>query len=133
MMFGFASNEMDNYMPMPIEVAHILLQELAAIRKEGKKMKYLRPDAKSQVTIEYDENNQPVRIDTIVISTQHDEFDSDKKMQETDQEGYSGNIAPPGHETYPCPGSGNFSRAITGSWSTRPASSSSAARTGIQA
>jgi S-adenosylmethionine synthetase len=83
MMFGFACNEMDNYMPMPIEVAHILLQELAAIRKEGKKMKYLRPDAKSQVTIEYDENKQPVRIDTIVISTQHDEFDSDKKMQET--------------------------------------------------
>jgi len=59
------------------------LQELAAIRKEGKKMKYLRPDAKSQVTIEYDERKQPVRIDTIVLSTQHDEFDSDKKMQET--------------------------------------------------
>ena len=82
MMFGFASNEMDNYMPMPIEVAHILLQELAEIRKEGKLMPYLRPDAKSQVTIEYDEKNQPVRIDTIVVSTQHDEFDSDKKMQE---------------------------------------------------
>jgi S-adenosylmethionine synthetase len=82
MMFGFASNEMDNYMPMPIEVAHILLQELAAIRKEGKLMPYLRPDAKSQVTIEYDEKNQPVRIDTIVVSTQHDEFDSDEKMQQ---------------------------------------------------
>jgi len=83
MMFGFASNEMDNYMPMPIEVAHILLQELAEIRKEGKLMPYLRPDAKSQVTIEYDEKNQPVRIDTIVVSTQHDEFDSDdKKMQD---------------------------------------------------
>lgn len=82
MMFGFASNEMDNYMPMPIEVAHVLLQELAAIRKEGKLMKYLRPDAKSQVTIEYDDLHQPVRIDTIVISTQHDEFDSDEKMQE---------------------------------------------------
>jgi S-adenosylmethionine synthetase len=82
MMFGFASNEMDNFMPMPIEVAHILLQELAAIRKEGKLMPYLRPDAKSQVTIEYDEQNQPVRIDTIVVSTQHDDFDPDaKKMQ----------------------------------------------------
>jgi S-adenosylmethionine synthetase len=82
MMFGFASNEMDNYMPMPIEVAHILLQELAEIRKEGKLMPYLRPDAKSQVTIEYDEKNQPVRVDTVVISTQHDEFDADeKKMQ----------------------------------------------------
>lgn len=82
MMFGFASNEMDNYMPMPIEVAHVLLQELAAIRKEGKLMTYLRPDAKSQVTIEYDDLHQPVRIDTIVVSTQHDEFDSDEKMQE---------------------------------------------------
>jgi len=81
MMFGFASNEMDNFMPMPIEVAHILLQELADIRKEGKLMLYLRPDAKSQVTIEYDEKNQPVRIDTIVVSTQHDEFDSDVNMQ----------------------------------------------------
>ncbi len=77
MMFGFASTEMDNYMPMPIEVAHILLQELAEIRKEGKLMPYLRPDAKSQVTIEYDEKNQPVRVDTVVVSTQHDEFDTD--------------------------------------------------------
>ena len=77
MMFGFASTEMDNLMPMPIEVAHILLQELAKIRKEGKLMTYLRPDAKSQVTIEYDEKNQPVRVDTIVVSTQHDEFDPD--------------------------------------------------------
>lgn len=77
MMFGFASTEMDNFMPMPIEVAHILLQELAEIRKEGKLMPYLRPDAKSQVTIEYDEKNQPLRIDTLVVSTQHDEFDPD--------------------------------------------------------
>jgi S-adenosylmethionine synthetase len=70
-------------MPMPIEVSHILLQELAEIRKEGKLMPYLRPDAKSQVTIEYDEKNQPVRIDTVVVSTQHDEFDPvDTKMQE---------------------------------------------------
>jgi len=74
MMFGYACREMDNYMPLPIELAHILLQELAKIRHEGKKMKYLRPDSKSQVTIEYDNNNKPLRINTIVISTQHDEF-----------------------------------------------------------
>jgi S-adenosylmethionine synthetase len=80
MMFGFASTEMDNFMPMPIEVSHMLLQELAVIRKEGKLMPYLRPDAKSQVTIEYDEKNQPVRVDTVVISTQHDEFGSDDEL-----------------------------------------------------
>jgi len=74
MMFGYACREMDNYMPMSIELAHRLLQELAAVRREGREMKYLRPDAKSQVTIEYDDNNKPVRIDTLVISTQHDEF-----------------------------------------------------------
>ncbi|HBE41370.1 MAG TPA: methionine adenosyltransferase [Bacteroidales bacterium] len=74
MMFGYACREMDNYMPLSIELAHRLLQELAAIRREGRLMKYLRPDSKSQVTIEYDDNNKPVRIDTIVISTQHDEF-----------------------------------------------------------
>ena len=74
MMFGYACREMDNYMPLTIELAHRFLQELAAIRREGKQMKYLRPDSKSQVTVEYDDNNIPVRIDTIVISTQHDEF-----------------------------------------------------------
>jgi len=74
MMFGYACREMDNYMPLTIELAHQLLQELAAIRHEGKQMKYLRPDSKSQVTVEYDDNNKPLRIDTIVISTQHDEF-----------------------------------------------------------
>ena len=74
MMFGYACREMDNYMPLTIDLAHLLLQELAAIRHEGKKMKYLRPDSKSQVTVEYDDNNQPLRIETIVISTQHDEF-----------------------------------------------------------
>jgi len=74
MMFGYASREMDNFMPLPIDLAHILLQELAVIRKEGLKMKYLRPDAKSQVTVEYSDDNKPIRIDTIVISTQHDEF-----------------------------------------------------------
>ncbi len=74
MMFGFASREMDNFMPLSIDLSHLLLQELAAVRREGKKMKYLRPDSKSQVTIEYDDNGKPVKIDTIVISTQHDEF-----------------------------------------------------------
>lgn len=72
MMFGYACNEMDNYMPMPLELAHVFVQTLAEIRKEGKQMKYLRPDSKSQVTIEY-EGRVAKRIDTIVISTQHDE------------------------------------------------------------
>jgi S-adenosylmethionine synthetase len=74
MMFGYATNEADNYMPLPLDLAHRLLLELASIRKEGKQMKYLRPDAKSQVTIEYDDDNRPKRIDSIVISTQHDDF-----------------------------------------------------------
>jgi len=74
MMFGYACNEMENMMPMSIELAHIFLQELAEIRREGKQMKYLRPDSKSQVTIEYDDKGKPVRIDTIVVSTQHDDF-----------------------------------------------------------
>ena len=74
MMFGFACKETDNYMPLTIDLSHLLLRELAAIRHEGKQMKYLRPDAKSQVTVEYEEGWKPVRIDTIVISTQHDEF-----------------------------------------------------------
>jgi S-adenosylmethionine synthetase len=80
MMFGYATNETDNYMPLPVEIAHLLLRELAAIRREGKKMTYLRPDSKSQVTIEYGDDNQPLRIDTIVISTQHDEFGKDAPM-----------------------------------------------------
>jgi S-adenosylmethionine synthetase len=80
MMFGYATNETDNYMPLPLEMAHLLLQELSAIRREGKVMTYLRPDAKSQVTIEYSDDNKPQRIDTIVISTQHDDFDKDAAM-----------------------------------------------------
>ncbi len=74
MMFGYATRETDELMPLAIDMAHILLQELATIRKEAVHMRYLRPDSKSQVTIEYGDNNQPVRIDTIVLSTQHDEF-----------------------------------------------------------
>lgn len=73
MMFGYATNETDNYMPLPLDLAHGLLLELADIRREGT-IPYLRPDAKSQVTVEYDDNNNPVRIDTIVVSTQHDDF-----------------------------------------------------------
>jgi S-adenosylmethionine synthetase len=80
MMFGYASNETANYMPLALDLAHLILRELSAIRKEGKQMKYLRPDAKSQVTIEYNDDNTPRRIDTIVVSTQHDEFDEEKKM-----------------------------------------------------
>ncbi|MDO5315941.1 MAG: methionine adenosyltransferase [bacterium] len=83
MMFGFACKETDNYMPLTIDLAHMLLQELAAIRREGKEMTYLRPDAKSQVTVEYGEGWNPLRIDTIVISTQHDEFADDTTMQRT--------------------------------------------------
>ncbi len=79
MMFGYACREMENYMPLSIELAHILLQELAAIRRGGRQMTYLRPDSKSQVTIEYDDSNRPSRIDTIVISTQHDEFVTPKE------------------------------------------------------
>ncbi|MFM7766563.1 MAG: methionine adenosyltransferase, partial [Bacteroidota bacterium] len=82
MMFGYACRETDNYMPLPLELAHLLLMELADIRREGKVMKYLRPDSKSQVTIEYSDNHQPQRIDTIVISTQHDDFGTEKTMQE---------------------------------------------------
>ena len=74
MMFGYATNETKNYMPLPLYLAHRLLMTLAEIRREGKQMTYLRPDSKSQVTIEYDDNRRPVRIDTIVISTQHDDF-----------------------------------------------------------
>ncbi len=74
MMFGYASNETDSYMPLALKLAHLLLEELAKIRKEGKVMTYLRPDAKSQVTIEYGDDNKPQRIDTIVLSTQHDDF-----------------------------------------------------------
>ena len=80
MMFGYASQETDNYMPLSLELSHLFLKELAEIRRENKVMTYLRPDSKSQVTIEYGENNQPKRIHSIVISTQHDDFDKDEAM-----------------------------------------------------
>ena len=81
MMFGYATNETDDYMPVSLMLSQMALHELAVIRREGKKMKYLRPDSKSQFTIEYNEKNIPVRIHTIVISTQHDEFDTEAAMQ----------------------------------------------------
>ncbi len=80
-MFGYASNETEDYMPLALDIAHKILIELAILRRENKAIKYLRPDAKSQVTLEYDDNNKPVRIDAIVVSTQHDDFDTEKKMQ----------------------------------------------------
>lgn len=80
MMFGYACSETDNYMPLSLELSHLLVYELAEIRREGKEMLYLRPDSKSQVTIEYNDENIPVRIDTIVVSTQHDDFDEDEAM-----------------------------------------------------
>lgn len=79
MMFGYATNETENYMPVSLELAHLIMKILADIRREGKEMTYLRPDAKSQVTIEYTEDKRPLRIDTIVVSTQHDNFDEDDK------------------------------------------------------
>ena len=82
MMFGYATNETENYMPVSLDLAHLLMRTLADIRKEGKVMTYLRPDSKSQVTIQYSDNGIPERIDTIVVSTQHDEFDTDEAMQQ---------------------------------------------------
>jgi len=80
MMFGYATNETDAYMPLALDLAHKILLELAVLRRENKQIKYLRPDAKSQVTLEYDDDNVPVRIDAIVVSTQHDDFDAEDKM-----------------------------------------------------
>ena len=80
MMFGYATNESENYIPITLDLSHMLMSTLAEIRKEGKEMTYLRPDSKAQVTVEYNESNEPQRIRTIVVSTQHDEFDEDEKM-----------------------------------------------------
>ncbi|MEP5363193.1 MAG: methionine adenosyltransferase [Reichenbachiella sp.] len=80
MMFGYATNETENYMPLALQISHMLLIELAALRRENDAIKYLRPDAKSQVTIEYIDDNKPVRIDAIVVSTQHDDFDEESAM-----------------------------------------------------
>ncbi len=82
MMFGYATRETDNYMPLALDLSHKILQEMSLIRNENRRMKYLRPDAKSQVTIEYSDSNKPIRIDTIVVSTQHDPFAEEKEMLE---------------------------------------------------
>ena len=82
MMFGYATNETENYMPLALDLSHKILIELAALRRENKEIKYLRPDAKSQVTIEYSDDHRPIRIDAIVVSTQHDDFAEEKAMQE---------------------------------------------------
>ena len=80
MMFGYATNETESFMPLPLEISHILLKELAALRRENNEITYLRPDSKSQVTIEYSDDNRPIRIDAIVLSTQHDDFASESVM-----------------------------------------------------
>lgn len=80
MMFGYATNETEDYMPLALNLSHNILRELAALRRENKDITYLRPDAKSQVTLEYDDNNRPIRIDAIVVSTQHDDFDDEPAM-----------------------------------------------------
>ncbi len=85
MMFGYATNETDNYMPLALDLSHLILKELAVLRRENNEIKYLRPDAKSQVTIEYSDDNTPQRIDTIVISTQHDDFIKGDKKQADDE------------------------------------------------
>lgn len=80
MMFGYATNETKSYMPLPLELSHMLLKELAELRRENSEITYLRPDSKSQVTIKYDDNNKPIAIDAIVLSTQHDDFDTEEAM-----------------------------------------------------
>lgn len=101
MMFGYATIETDNYMPLALDVAHALLIELAAIRRENSEIKYLRPDAKSQVTLEYDDNNQPTRIDAIVISTQHDDFGEEKAMLKKISDDIIGILIPRVKAKYP--------------------------------
>jgi len=101
MMFGYATNETANYMPLALDLAHNLLIQLAAIRREGKEMTYLRPDAKSQVTLEYSDDNKPTRIDAIVISTQHDDFAEEKEMQQRITEDVKRILIPRVLKSYP--------------------------------
>lgn len=101
MMFGYATDETDNFMPLALDLSHALLRELSAIRKAGKEMTYLRPDAKSQVTLEYSDDNQPLRIDTIVISTQHDDFADEAEMQRQITEDVKSILIPRVMKDYP--------------------------------
>ncbi len=100
MMFGYATTESDNYMPLALDLSHRILRVLANVRRDGKEMPYLGPDSKSQVTIEYDDNNKPTRIDTIVVSTQHDEFDTDENMQKRIESDVKNILIPKVKETY---------------------------------
>jgi len=113
MMFGYASNETDNYMPLSLELSHLLVYEMAQIRKEGKEMTYLRPDSKSQVTIEYGDDNKPVRIDTIVVSTQHDDFDEDEAMLAKIKEDVINILVPRAMKQLPVAVQGLFNDQIT--------------------
>jgi S-adenosylmethionine synthetase len=113
MMFGYASNETDNYMPLSLELSHLLVYEMAQIRKEGKEMTYLRPDSKSQVTIEYGDDNKPVRIDTIVVSTQHDDFDEDEVMLAKIKEDVINILVPRAMKQLPVAVQGLFNDQIT--------------------
>jgi S-adenosylmethionine synthetase len=130
MMFGYAIREMENFMPLPIELSHILLQELAAIRHEGVHMTYLRPDSKAQVTVEYDDNNVAVRLDTVVISTQHDPFGgSDTEMQDHISNDIRKILIPRVRDSITLPERiSKFLMRITNFWSTRPVNSSSGGR-----
>jgi len=101
MMFGYATNETENFMPLPVDLSHRILLILSQIRKAGKEMTYLAPDSKAQVTVEYDENHQPVKIDTIVVSTQHDDFDSDDAMLAKIREDVIKILIPKVKATYP--------------------------------
>ncbi len=101
MMFGYATIETDNYMPLALDIAHAILITLAELRRENTEVKYLRPDAKSQVTLEYDDNNQPVRIDAIVVSTQHDDFAEEQKMLEQIRKDIIGILIPRVKSKYP--------------------------------
>ena len=135
MMFGYACRDTDNYMPLPLEISHMLLRELAVIRREANsKMPYLRPDAKSQVTIEYNDDNTPTRIDAIVVSTQHDDFVKPKDASKAAKQAADEDAGPDqeGHRRDPhstcdeasCPSVRRPSSARTSSTtSTRPARS----------
>ena len=101
MMFGYATMETENYMPLALDLAHKILIELAAIRREDSEIKYLRPDAKSQVTLEYNDNNEPVRIDSIVVSTQHDDFDEEQAMLKKIKEDIINILIPRVSKQYP--------------------------------
>ncbi len=101
MMFGYANKETDDYMPLALVLSHVLLQELAKIRREGKEMTYLRPDSKSQVTIEYNDNNEPLKVHTIVVSTQHDDFDEEKAMLEKIKSDVSNILIPRAKARFP--------------------------------